>query len=333
MKEEKTKYLILECRYYNGEDDNPFAHELDAHEIDKSHLPPPECMKDEYTLPPEEVISLKNSSTAWNYEQWYIENYPNPDKKSLFKDMVSEYCRIFGDFEPGDGTPVELKALLWNRYDHWASGTPDDFKEWYQTYYQVRATNRQRRAEERRKILIHRCKYYRGEKEFSGKSRVYQMFWDYEKHWVEALAYSFKNGEEWRKDFESAHLWLLAKRHDIPATLIGMLYNRYMHWGNGGETVESFQKWIEETYVRPAESTDHPLTMHEKQLLADKAAQDYESIFDFAMYLGESDGKSIFLACSNHAAVSGLPVFIIIDSAGHVETECSLTYADMLKEE
>lgn len=302
MKEEKTKYLILECRYYNGEDDNPFDEEPDA-------------------------------SAVWRYEQWYVENYPKPDEKSHFKELASDYCGVFGSFESSDGTPVELKALLWNRYEHWSSSDPDGFKEWYCRCYQTRATNRQRRAEERRKILIPRCKYYRGEEEFTGKSGVYQMFWEYEKHWVESLAYSFKNGEQWRKDFESAHLWLLAKRHDIPATLIGMLYNRYMHWGSGGETVETFQKWIEETYVHPAESTDRPLTMHEKQLLADKAAQDYESVFDFAMYLGESDCKSIFLACSNHSAVSGLPVFIIIDSAGHVESECSLNYAYMLKEE
>lgn len=301
-KEEKKKYLIQECRYYNGEDEDPFDEEPDA-------------------------------STAWRYEQWYVENYPKPDEKSHFKELVSYYCSIFGDFESGDGTPVELKALFWNRYEHWISCEPESFKEWYRRHYQTRATNRQRRTEERRKILIPKCKYYRGEEEFPGKSGVYEMFWGYEKHWVEALAYSFKNAEEWRKDFESAHLWLLAKRHEIPASLIGLLYNRYMHWGSGYETVETFLKWIEEKYVRPADSTERPLTMHEKQLLADKTAQDYESVFDYAVYLGESDGRSVFHACSNRGVVSGLPVFILIDAAGHVETDCGLTYADMLKED
>lgn len=53
--EDRRKYFTLQCRYYNGEEENPYAQKLDAHEIDKSHLPPPESMKSEYTLSPEKV--------------------------------------------------------------------------------------------------------------------------------------------------------------------------------------------------------------------------------------------------------------------------------------
>ncbi len=37
--------LLASCRFYKGEEENPFERELGAHEVDKSHLPPPECMK------------------------------------------------------------------------------------------------------------------------------------------------------------------------------------------------------------------------------------------------------------------------------------------------
>ena len=90
---------------------------------------------------------------------------------------------------------------------------------------------------------------------------MYSMFWDYERIWVEALAYSFKRGEEWRKDFEQAHAWLLAKQYEIPATLVGLLYNRYMHWGSGHETTLDFNKWLEENYVKPSESLVKPHAM------------------------------------------------------------------------
>ncbi len=140
------RYSILDCRYYNGEEENPFAQELDAHEIDKSHLPPPECMKSEYTLPPEVVSFLMNATTAWRYEKWWVEEIQNEEQTSFFEDIVSEYSHFFRDFEADDGTPIELKALLWNRYEHWSSGSPESFKEWYHKYYQARLTNRQQRT-------------------------------------------------------------------------------------------------------------------------------------------------------------------------------------------
>ena len=47
------------CRYYHGEEQNPYEKELYAHEIDKSHLPRPGPMKEEFTLPPEQVAIFK----------------------------------------------------------------------------------------------------------------------------------------------------------------------------------------------------------------------------------------------------------------------------------
>lgn len=266
-KEDKKKYYILECRFYNGEDDNPFSHELDVHEVDKSHLPSPECMKYEYTLPHDEVTRLSNASTSWRYERFWVEQKYNKTDFD-FKVVEDDYLNRFHHFEENDGTPIDLKAILWNRFSHWTSGTPEDFKEWYTSWYNTRPTNRQHRSEERRKILIPRCRYYKGEPECPSHLNMYSMFWNYEQMWVEALAYSYKRGEPWRKDFEQAHALMLAKKYDIPATLLGLLYNRYMHFGSGHETQESFAHWIEENYVSQS------LSPIDKQQLADECAQE-----------------------------------------------------------
>ena len=71
-KEDKRKHLILMCRYYDGTEEDIYLKKLEAHEIDKSHLPPPECMKDEYTLSVEEVAHLKNAHTARCYEEHWV---------------------------------------------------------------------------------------------------------------------------------------------------------------------------------------------------------------------------------------------------------------------
>ena len=139
----KRDSLILECRYYNGEPDNPFAQKLNAHEVDKSHLPPPECMKEEYDLPPDEVVFLKNASTLWDYERFWVEEYDKENRRLLFE-SIRYFVTDLQGFETDDGTPIDLKALLWNRYEHWTSSTLESFKEWYRKYYQSRPTNRQR---------------------------------------------------------------------------------------------------------------------------------------------------------------------------------------------
>ena len=144
----KRDILILECRYYAGEMENPFAQKLDAYEVDKSHLPSPECMQSEYNLPPDEVNYLNNAAIAWKYECFWVEKNVEENMKDVFE-ANEYYAEELKGFEPNDGTPIGLKALLWNRYEHWSFGTLESFKEWYRKYYQSRPTNRQRRAEER----------------------------------------------------------------------------------------------------------------------------------------------------------------------------------------
>lgn len=68
-KQNLKKSLMLDCRYYRGEKEDPFQKELQKHEIDKSHLPPPACMISEYDLPIEEVDRLRTASMGFRYEQ------------------------------------------------------------------------------------------------------------------------------------------------------------------------------------------------------------------------------------------------------------------------
>lgn len=39
--DDKRKHLILACRFFDGSDTCEYKEKLDAHEVDKAHLPPP----------------------------------------------------------------------------------------------------------------------------------------------------------------------------------------------------------------------------------------------------------------------------------------------------
>jgi hypothetical protein len=67
-----------------------------------------------------------------------------------------------------------------------------------------------------------------------------------------------------------------------------------------------------------------------KQQLADQTAQ--KNGFDYAVYLGERDGASVFIAGSNVPADTGLPLFILIDDQNNVMSDFTLDYMDMVKE-
>lgn len=117
--------------------------------------------------------------------------------------------------------------------------------------YQTRPTNRQRRALERREKLIPMCRYYKGEEDCPSELKENKsLLWSYERTWVEDMSQSYTNGDDWRKTYEEYHLETFAKKHNIPATLTGLLFNRYMHWGSGHETTEGFIQWMEDNYLQ-----------------------------------------------------------------------------------
>lgn len=106
--------LILDCRYYNGEES-----------------------------PPEGIDSL-----MWGYEEAWVrmilENNPIPNKCLDYYTKTYDLPSILPYEE--DGTPVGIKAILWNRLDHWSYYPADaeQFKKWYlENYVAKTKTHRQ----------------------------------------------------------------------------------------------------------------------------------------------------------------------------------------------
>lgn len=114
--------LILDCRYYNGEEEVPDS------------------------LPEGKAI-------FWDYERvwirWNLEGY---DRLQEDIDYFTEVYDLPNLLPSDDGTPLGLKALLFNRYDHWVgiygSQSREDyalnFKSWYiREYISGSKTHRQ----------------------------------------------------------------------------------------------------------------------------------------------------------------------------------------------
>ena len=105
--------LILDCRYYNGEEE-----------------------------PPEGVDQL-----MWGYEEAWVrmvmENNPTPQRCLDYYTREYNLPELLPQEE--DGTPLGMKAILWNRLDHWSymPATPNEFIDWYQEHY-VRHTKTHR---------------------------------------------------------------------------------------------------------------------------------------------------------------------------------------------
>jgi hypothetical protein len=62
-------------RYYKGEKENPFAKILDEHEIENKAKHPPESMRVEYDLPPEQTKKLSRSLLFWEREEMFEKKY------------------------------------------------------------------------------------------------------------------------------------------------------------------------------------------------------------------------------------------------------------------
>lgn len=97
--------LIKVCKYYKGENECPYTNDSPEESI-KGHF--------------------------WNYEKYWIEsdNKIHTENVGLLKAYGLE------NFNANDGTPISLKALLFNRWGHWV-GLYDieGFKKWYLDEY------------------------------------------------------------------------------------------------------------------------------------------------------------------------------------------------------
>lgn len=99
--------LLKHCRYYKGEEINPYPN--------------------------------GNEAMFWEYEEKWLRF--NEIKKEFLKNAVDEYIEVgLSNFEIKDDTPLSLKALLFNRYCHWLGGHGieediKNFKAFYLTEY------------------------------------------------------------------------------------------------------------------------------------------------------------------------------------------------------
>lgn len=104
----KMRELIQFCRYYKGERNCPS-------EIEK-----------------------KNKSFMWFYEKLWVEREELRDENGHNATEYKQYK--LAAFNKDDGTPMTLKALLFNRHNHWTGGwgmenDVKSFKKFYQNYY------------------------------------------------------------------------------------------------------------------------------------------------------------------------------------------------------
>lgn len=100
----RNDYLKF-CRYYHGEKECPYK---------------------------------GDKALFWGYELAWIEM--SLSKDDALGNMLEEYIRAgLGQFEMQDDTPATLKAVLFNRFCHWRSGSmlenAEPFKEFYISEY------------------------------------------------------------------------------------------------------------------------------------------------------------------------------------------------------
>ena len=82
----------------------------------------------------------QNKAMLWFYERFYkLTMVEAKESSNPFAEYVSDYIRIgLGDFQPSDGVPLTLKALLFNRYAKGSQSLADavePFKKFYVKHY------------------------------------------------------------------------------------------------------------------------------------------------------------------------------------------------------
>lgn len=198
-KEDKHKHYTLQCRFYNGEEEAP------------------------------DWMS-QNERMFWFYEQcWVLGN----TEGNFYNGYLQDYPSL-KDFESSDRTPLELKALICDRYCHFG-GDVESFKKFYLREYQIRKTNREQRADQRRPELIAKCKYYHGEEQnpwdridAADEDLWRKWYWDLEKQWVDELSMSFNTPYAKHEHLKMWGVEEYFKNEGVPLSLI----NHILGWHN-----------------------------------------------------------------------------------------------------
>lgn len=197
MTEEERKHRTLDCRVYKGEGSCP----------------------------------NNQNALIWDYERHWV---THPEVK--WAEEIEDMHRLGLDkfTKNDDGTPLTLKAQLFNRYAHWVglSDGGEGFVKWYQEFYlSIGKTNRQERYDHRKIKLIRRCRFYKGEHACPISDPKAEHFWKYEEIWVETLAKSYRNAVSWREELNRfPKIKNFAEDKSLPSSLIGLFVNRDEHW-------------------------------------------------------------------------------------------------------
>ncbi|MBO5988655.1 MAG: hypothetical protein J6Q03_04155 [Paludibacteraceae bacterium] len=98
--------LLERCKYYKAEKFNPYE-SLETHK-----------------------------TMLWEYEKLWVEwtlagNIGSNPLIGYLHEYINDGMELFED---SDQTPITLKALLYNRFNHWCPGP--GFEHWYKTKYQ-----------------------------------------------------------------------------------------------------------------------------------------------------------------------------------------------------
>lgn len=214
----ERKDLLHHCRYYKGERKCPFQ---------------------------------GTKEMLWGWEKAWIKMIQSEDEKDsefLSKALEDYILAGLSDFEKYDDIPLTLKAILYNRFDHWNGG--GGFKLFYLRYY-----NEDIMVSEQSFVRL--CRYYRGEDDCP--QGVSKLLWGYEKSWVEfnLRASKFGNGADAdylktiEREYNDSGLRYFEMMDDTPASLKALLFNRFCHWDGGSmrHSVEPFKKWYLSSYI------------------------------------------------------------------------------------
>lgn len=240
----RKELLLRYCRYYDGAEENTFEVKERNRRKNEPHVD-------------------KNCMMLWFYEMAWCADFRHAKSiddvsPMLQEDYIVEYKHAgLETFHQGDGVPLSLKALLFNRYMRGSmDGNVEPFKRFYNNYYGLAEYGYNTRSE-----IIERCHYYKGEE--SVPEGVNELFWGYEKDWVDTVEREFINNEptcalwNWISQYRSDglydfHLTSCQLNNlgydDTPVSLKALLYNRYSHWLRPDP--KKFKTWYKVNYCK-----------------------------------------------------------------------------------
>lgn len=209
MELKEMKDLLHYCRYYKGEKENPFE---------------------------------GTKGMLWQWEKsWILILAGNNEKDEEYMSQILEDYIMAGlkDFEKWDGTPITLKALLYNRFDHWNES--EGFESFYRKYYPSK-------KEMKDNYLLHHCRYYKGEEECPF-TQIDDRFtaWKIEAMWVNMMVNDSEHLNFCLEEYLLRGMKDFQKYDDTPITLKALLMNRYFKYEER-EDIEGFKKFYREFY-------------------------------------------------------------------------------------